>query len=68
MGSTIAPPGEVLRGLRLAVGLTQADVAGRLGVARSTVQAWEVNRAKPRPAVAKALVELLEALTRGSRA
>lgn len=64
---TIAPPGEVLRGLRLAVGLTQSEVAGRLGVARSTVQAWEVNRAKPRPRVAKALVELLDELTRQTR-
>lgn len=66
MGSTIAPPGEVLRGLRLAVGLTQAQLAGRLGVARSTVQSWEVNRAKPRPVVAKALVDLLDLLTKGA--
>lgn len=67
MSTKSAPPAEILRGLRLALGLTQADIAGRLGVARSTVQAWEASRARPRPAVGRALAELLDRLLEAER-
>ena len=40
--------GERLRRAREAAGLTVADAAGRLGVLKSTWQAWEAGRKEPR--------------------
>ncbi len=40
--------GDRVAGAREAVGMTQADLARRLGVKLTTVQAWEDDRAEPR--------------------
>jgi transcriptional regulator with XRE-family HTH domain len=40
--------GDRVSGAREAVGMTQADLARRLGVKLTTVQAWEDDRADPR--------------------
>jgi DNA-binding transcriptional regulator YiaG len=50
-----------LRELREEVGLSQSDVARHLGVDASRVSRWEAGLARPRPAHAVALLELLEA-------
>ena len=39
--------GELLRKHRLDVGLTQAQVAEKLGVSKSTIDKWECNWTKP---------------------
>ncbi|WP_308917335.1 helix-turn-helix transcriptional regulator [Jannaschia sp. LMIT008] len=40
--------GDRLTGAREAAGLTQAELADRLGVSSETVGAWESDRAEPR--------------------
>jgi DNA-binding XRE family transcriptional regulator len=52
-------PAAFLRHQRHAAGLAQADVAHKLGVARSTVVRWESGERHPRPAHAAALAQLL---------
>lgn len=45
--------------LRRTAGLTQADVAARLGVTMASVCYWEQDRSRPKPARLKALAALL---------
>ncbi|THV16195.1 helix-turn-helix transcriptional regulator [Nocardioides caeni] len=42
------PRGTDLRGLRQRAGLTQAEMAGRLGIAASVLSAYEKGRREPR--------------------
>lgn len=49
---------EKIRGLRLALDLTQAEFAHRLGVSLNTVSRWECGKSKPSKL---ARVKLLEA-------
>lgn len=39
--------GRRLKVARMLVGLEQADMAAQLGVARTTVSAWEIGRTEP---------------------
>lgn len=57
----VATFGGNLRKLREARGLSQEELARRMGHARpSTVQSWEKNRRRPRPAAIQALAERLD--------
>jgi len=40
--------GERIRNIREIRGLTQAELADRLGVSSKTVSSWEVNRTEPK--------------------
>ncbi|MFE6285009.1 helix-turn-helix domain-containing protein [Streptomyces sp. NPDC057877] len=59
--ATPLPPPQERRRLRDAAGLTQAQLAARVGVSRATVRAWETGRTTPhgrkREAYAKLLAE-----------
>ncbi len=50
--------GEVLVTLRAWTGVTQRDVAGRLGAGTATVRAWEAGRCRPRAASLRKLERL----------
>ncbi len=52
--------GERIRALRQALGLTQEQLAARLGVSFPTVNRWENNHAKPSPLA----MEKIEALAK----
>ena len=52
--------GERIRALRQALGLTQEQLATRLGVSFPTVNRWENNHAKPSPLA----MEKIEALAK----
>ena len=52
--------GERIRVLRQALGLTQEQLAARLGVSFPTVNRWENNHAKPSPLA----MEKIEALAK----
>jgi transcriptional regulator with XRE-family HTH domain len=56
------PEPRVRRAIRLAAGVSQADVAEALGVAQRTVARWELGQANPRGASLVSYVELLDAL------
>ncbi|MFB8775828.1 helix-turn-helix domain-containing protein [Streptomyces broussonetiae] len=60
--ATPLPPPKERRRLREAAGLTQAQLATRVGVSRATVRTWETGRTTPhgrkREAYAKQLAEL----------
>ena len=51
--------GEQLAAARRARGFTQEELAERLGVSRQAVAKWERNAARPGPANARALRDLL---------
>lgn len=50
-----------LKSLRVNAGLTQQDVADRLGVSRQSVSNWESEGEKPKDVVIYALAYLYEA-------
>jgi putative transcriptional regulator len=49
---------EVVRGLRLRLGLTQEKFAARLGVTFPTINRWENGRTKPSPLALKQIEAL----------
>jgi transcriptional regulator with XRE-family HTH domain len=51
---------DLLRERRLAHGLTQADVASKLGVSQATISLWENGNSLPDPPQVEALMELLQ--------
>ncbi|MHB8577613.1 MAG: ATP-binding protein [Dehalococcoidia bacterium] len=53
-----ADRGAWVQRLRTALGLTQEQLAARLGVAFSTVNRWESGRSRPSPAAVRALLQL----------
>lgn len=53
-------PHRLIKRLRGLHGLTQAELAARLGVSRRTVNRWERASTQPHPAVVKAIKLLLE--------
>ncbi|OQQ20365.1 RNA polymerase subunit sigma-24 [Streptomyces sp. M41(2017)] len=57
--ATPLPAPKERRRLREARGLTQAELASRLGVSRSTVRSWETGRTTPRGRKLEAYVRLL---------
>ncbi|MDG9722330.1 helix-turn-helix domain-containing protein [Streptomyces sp. DH41] len=60
--ATPLPPPKARRRLREAAGLTQAQLAERVGVTRGTVRAWESGRTTPRGRKREAYAKLLSAL------
>jgi DNA-binding transcriptional regulator YiaG len=54
--------GNLIRELRLAIGLTQEQFAAVLGVTYPTVNRWERGRAKPSPMAMKLIKEILHDL------
>lgn len=48
-----------MKTLRVAAGITQADLANRLGVKQSTVSMWESSEAYPRGEVLPKIADLL---------
>ena len=58
-GAGVATFGDRLQGAREAAGLTQEDLAQRLGVRLTTVQAWEDDMAEPRGSRLQMLAGLL---------
>lgn len=63
--SVDAPTPELVAGLRGAARLTQEELARRLGVSFSTVNAWESGRARPQPRHRRRLEDLVRALGGG---
>ncbi|MFJ3973351.1 helix-turn-helix transcriptional regulator [Streptomyces parvus] len=61
LAKAMPPPGERLR-LREAAGLTRAQVATAVGVARGTVLAWESGKSDPTPPGRLPYLRLLEGL------
>ena len=53
---------EELRRARERTGLTQRDLANRIGVSQQTVCGWELGRVNPKERIYQRLVEELEAL------
>ncbi|MEV7991167.1 helix-turn-helix domain-containing protein [Streptomyces sp. NPDC086077] len=60
--ATPLPPPEERRRLREAASLTQAQLAARVGVSKSTVRAWESGRTTPDGQKAEAYAQLLASL------
>jgi transcriptional regulator with XRE-family HTH domain len=58
---TPAPLSDVLREARTAVGLTQQEAAGRIGVSTGTVARWEQGRITPSGRHLQAAAEVYEA-------
>ncbi len=56
------PTPELVAGIRGAARLTQEELAHRLGVAYSTVNAWEAGRSTPQPRHRRRLEELARTL------
>lgn len=56
------PQPRVRKALRIAAGLTQADVAGSIGVTRVTVSRWETGVREPRGALRRSYAEALEVM------
>lgn len=52
--------GERLRQARIRAGLSQGELATRLGVSQPTVSKWERNATPPKPAVRQTIHELLD--------
>lgn len=52
-----SPLAELLRGARLAHGLSEDDVAEELDVHQTTVSAWEIGQHPPRPNRLRAIAE-----------
>ena len=59
-------PREILA-LRKALGLTQQELADRIGSQRPTVARWEIGQNEPRGANLKALKELQETIKKRRR-
>lgn len=59
------PHGNELRALRRRLGLTQEDLAARLGVCVGSVNRWELGRVPPSPLAMRA-IERLAAKADGS--
>ncbi|MDX5575529.1 helix-turn-helix transcriptional regulator, partial [Streptomyces sp. ID01-9D] len=59
LAKAMPPPEERLR-LREAAGLTRAQVAEAVGVARGTVLAWEAGKSDPTPPGRLPYLRLLE--------
>lgn len=53
-------PQLTLEALRVNAGMTQQDVADRLGVSRFTVMKWESGEVKPKELVIYALAKLYD--------
>ena len=51
--------GNLIRELRLSIGLTQEQFAAELGVTYSTVNRWENGHTKPLPMAMKQIEEML---------
>ncbi len=47
-----------VKDIRLALGMTQTDLARRLKVAVSTVQRWEQDQSRPSPLAAEKILRL----------
>jgi len=56
------PPPAMRRAIRLGAGLSQADVAEIMGVARESVARWEAGARTPRGRVLIEYVDLLDQL------
>lgn len=54
-GDTIKWNADLIKGLRRHLGLSQAELAARLGVRQQTISDWEVNAYDPRRAMSKYL-------------
>ena len=52
--------GNLIRELRLSIGLTQEQFAAELGVTYSTVNRWENGHTKPLPMAMKQIEEMLQ--------
>ena len=51
---------EVIKNLRVRLGLTQERFAAKVGVTWSTVNRWENGRGKPSPLAMRQIEELIE--------
>lgn len=49
-----------IKGLRIRLGLTQDELAHRLGVSWSTIARWEAGKGKPSKLAKRAIEELIE--------
>ena len=59
--------GQLIRELRLELGLTQEQFAAVLGVVYPTVNRWENGHAQPSPLALKQVERMLQELGRGQK-
>ena len=52
--------GKLIRQARLAKGLTQVELARKIGAKQATVATWEIGYAFPRPGMLPRLSDVLE--------
>jgi putative transcriptional regulator len=52
--------GKLIRELRLALGLTQEQLAAALGVTYSTINRWENGRSKPSPLAMEKIKQMVK--------
>lgn len=55
--------GNLIREIRLEIGLTQEQFASQLGVTCSTMNRWERGRSKPSPLAIQKIEQLLEQMS-----
>jgi DNA-binding XRE family transcriptional regulator len=60
VGDTVKWQGELVKGLRRHLGMTQSEFADKLGVRQQTVSDWENNAYDPRRAMSKYLTLVAE--------
>lgn len=54
------PNGATLKALRLAAGLSQADVAREVGCSSAAISHYETGRSRPRPDVARRYLDVIK--------
>ena len=55
---------DIIKRLRVQLGLTQEQFAARVGVTFSTVNRWEAGRSRPSPLAWREIERLSEVMTR----
>ena len=55
--------GDKLKKLRIARGMNQEELAGKLGVSQKTISSWETNRTEPTMGTVQAIADMFQVTT-----